>query len=101
MHGACFISPVQICGATSHATDETLYGFRLGDFVETSLERWNTFQRATFWDHLANRATDEISLIETPSRIFMRLTLPIMSMVITSFAPAKKFSSRVIHPGQF
>jgi len=22
-------------------------------------------------------------------------------MVITSFAPAKKFSSRVIHPGQF
>jgi len=31
----------------------------------------------------------------------MRLTLPIMSMVITSFAPAKKFSSRVIHPGQF
>ena len=43
----------------------------------------------------------EISLIETPSRIFMRLTLPIMSMVITSFAPAKKFSSRVIHPGQF
>jgi len=31
----------------------------------------------------------------------MRLTLPIMSMVITLFAPAKKFSSRVIHPGQF
>jgi hypothetical protein len=42
----------------THATDETLYGFRLGDFVETSLERWNTFQRTTFWDHLANRATD-------------------------------------------
>jgi hypothetical protein len=43
----------------------------------------------------------DISLIENPSRIFMRLTLPIMSMVITFVAPAEKFSSRVIHPGQF
>jgi len=29
----------------------------------------------------------KISLIETPSRIFMRLTLPIMSMVITFVCP--------------
>lgn len=55
--------------------------------------RWNEF--------LDKPVFLEISLIEIPSRIFMRLTLPIMSMVITSFAPAKKFSSRVIHPGQF
>jgi hypothetical protein len=42
----------------TQATDDTLYGFRLGDFVETSLERWNTFDRVSLWDSLANRATD-------------------------------------------
>lgn len=46
-----------IRGAQSYtlATDDTLYGFRLGDFAETALERWNTFDRATLWDYLANR----------------------------------------------
>ncbi len=42
----------------THATDNTLYGVRLGDFVETSVERWNTFHKASLWDCLANRATD-------------------------------------------
>jgi len=49
-----------IRGAQSYtlATDDILYGFRLGDFAETALERWNTFDKATLWDYLANRATD-------------------------------------------
>jgi hypothetical protein len=42
----------------AHATDKTLYRVRLGDFVESSLERWNTLDRASLWDCLANRATD-------------------------------------------
>lgn len=44
--------------AYTQATDRTLYGVRIGDFVETSLERWNTFQKEHLWDSLANRATD-------------------------------------------
>lgn len=42
----------------THATDKTLYSVLLGDFAETSLERWNTLHRASLWDCLANRATD-------------------------------------------
>lgn len=44
--------------AYTHATDMTLYGVRIGDFVETSLERWNTFHKKRLWDSLANRASD-------------------------------------------
>lgn len=44
--------------AYTQATDKTLYGVRIGDFVETALERWNTFDKERFWDFLANRATD-------------------------------------------
>lgn len=44
--------------ARTLATDRTLHGVRIGDFVETSLERWNTFNKKRLWDFLANRATD-------------------------------------------
>ena len=44
--------------AYTQAADKTLYGVRLGDFVETSLERWNTFDKERLWDSLANHATD-------------------------------------------
>lgn len=53
----------------THAPDDTLYGFRIGDFVETSLERWNTFHRSTFWAHLANRATDVTVVSELSPKV--------------------------------
>ena len=42
-----------------------------------------------------------IALWESLSRNFMRLTLPIISMVITFLVPAEIFSRSVEHPGQF
>jgi hypothetical protein len=42
-----------------------------------------------------------IKLLESLSRSFMRLTLPIISMVITFLSPAEIFSRSVEHPGQF
>lgn len=44
--------------AYTEASDQTLHEFRLGDFAETCLERWNTFDQKTFWGSLATRATD-------------------------------------------
>ena len=41
-----------------------------------------------------------ISLIESLSRIFMRLTLSTMSMVIT-LTPCLKVKQEIEHPGQF
>ena len=50
---------------------------------------------------LANPVFLQISPSESCTRHFMRLTLPIMSMVITSYIPAEKFSRAVEHPCQF
>ncbi len=50
---------------------------------------------------LASPVRLQISPSESWSRHFMRLTLPIMSMVITSYIPAEKFSRAVEHPCQF
>ena len=62
----------------------------LGLHPEPALSHFLT----VFLDKPVRRA---ISLYESPSRNFMRRTLPIMSMVITSrFAPAEKFSRNVI-----
>lgn len=52
-----------------NATDKTLYGVRLGDFVETSLERWNTFDRETLWNFLARRATDVTVVSKLSSKV--------------------------------
>lgn len=51
-------SSIRASQAYTQVTDKTLYGVRVGDFVETSLERWNTFHKESLWDSLANRATD-------------------------------------------
>jgi hypothetical protein len=40
-----------------------------------------------------------IALLESLSRSFMRLTLPIIPMVITFLSPAEIFSRSVEHPG--
>jgi hypothetical protein len=50
---------------------------------------------------LANPVRLQISPSESWSRNFMRRTLPIMSMVITSYIPAESFSRAVEHPCQF
>jgi hypothetical protein len=42
----------------------------------------------------------DISLLESSSRSFMRLTLPSISMVITFLTPAEKCSRSVEHRGQ-
>lgn len=51
------------------ASDKTLYGVRLGEFAQTCLERWNTFDRETLWDFLANRATDVTVVSELSAEV--------------------------------
>jgi hypothetical protein len=49
----------------------------------------------------ANPVRFAISLIESWSRNLMRLTLPTMSIVITSYFLLKYSAGTVEHPGQF
>lgn len=60
-------SPVTFQKSTTQRSDRDLYAVLVGDFVETCLERWNTLDRNSFWDYVANRALDATFVPSLPT----------------------------------
>jgi hypothetical protein len=62
---------------TTETADKALYATLVGDFVETCLELWNTFDSTKLWDYIANHPLDATILsgltVEIAARVDERL----------------------------
>jgi hypothetical protein len=50
--------PIYSESGTTETADKALYATLVGDFVESCLELWNTFDSTKLWDYVANHTLD-------------------------------------------
>ena len=54
--------------STTQRADMHLYATLVGDFVESCLERWNTFEPSRFWEYVAKHSLDATIVTTLPVR---------------------------------